>query len=129
MPQTGLTNDLGTAYRHSLLVGAFAGALAQLRAHERVEIMLFAGGRAILFATPNEGDPAGQDAVTTVLTPEFGGNITVKLPGGFDLTLGSVVSLFSGDDEDDGGTKVFTLGVGWTPEAGFAPIVDEEGAL
>ena len=122
--QTGTTNDAGTAWRNSVQLGAIGGLLGQVLLTDMIEVMLFVGGRATLFgALEEEGDPQSSE-FTAVVTPDFGGNITAHLPGGFDLSLGSVINFFNGDDDEKGSARTFVLGLSWSPGGVVAPMLD-----
>lgn len=123
--QTGLTNDHGTAYRHYGLAGIMAGALLQIVPIRYLELMGFGGGRAIgVLGIPETGDPPSQVAGSSLVTPEFGGNIIAHLPWAIDISLGSVFNFLKPKSKQQNTAKIFTLGVSWHSNSGFAPIAD-----
>jgi len=112
MFQMSMTNTLGTAYRHSLSVGADAGIVAQFFWRPWVDVVVFGGGRALALASfPETGDKEPMPS-TSMLSPVIGGNITAHLPYSLDVSLQSLFNTFKRDDKKNT-AKVYMLSLAW----------------
>ncbi len=109
-----ITNDAGTAHRGFYALGLLGGGVGQLRLTDWLEVVAFAGGRAMLFAMLEEdGDPLALPSISN-LSPEVGGNLLVRLPLGLELSLGSVINFMRRDEEQRDLVKIFTASLGWS---------------
>ncbi len=122
--QVGMSNALGTAYRHYALWGGIVGAVVQLFFRPWVDVELFGGGRAVGTVGGVEAGDKDPSFATGMLSPDVGGDITVHLPLSLDLSLSTLVNWLEQSDKKQRANS-YVLGLSWRAGEGFSPVVDE----